>query len=77
MSTPTTTNIRSRMPNPLPFVPEMADVGAGLQVEAVLAPNPAGERVPDELYATASAHYDDIPGMPAGQNFSELERRTA
>jgi alkylhydroperoxidase family enzyme len=28
-------------------------------VEAVLTPNPAGERVPDELYATASAHYDD------------------
>ncbi|MEU8203598.1 carboxymuconolactone decarboxylase family protein [Streptosporangium sp. NPDC049046] len=28
-------------------------------VEAVLTPNPAGERVPDELYARASAHYDD------------------
>ncbi|MFG1947672.1 carboxymuconolactone decarboxylase family protein [Nonomuraea sp. NPDC048826] len=28
-------------------------------VEAVLTPNPAGERVPDELYAAASAHYDD------------------
>ncbi|MFE3455765.1 carboxymuconolactone decarboxylase family protein [Nonomuraea sp. NPDC059194] len=28
-------------------------------VEAVLAPNPAGERVPDELYAQASEHYDD------------------
>ncbi|MBE1533291.1 carboxymuconolactone decarboxylase family protein [Actinomadura algeriensis] len=28
-------------------------------VEAVLTPNPDGERVPDELYAEASAHYDD------------------
>jgi alkylhydroperoxidase family enzyme len=28
-------------------------------VEAVLTPNPSGERVPDELYAKASAHYDD------------------
>jgi alkylhydroperoxidase family enzyme len=28
-------------------------------VEAVLTPNSFGERVPDELYATASAHYDD------------------
>jgi len=28
-------------------------------VEAVLTPNPSGERVPDELYARASAHYDD------------------
>jgi len=27
--------------------------------EAVLTPNPSGERVPDELYARASAHYDD------------------
>lgn len=27
-------------------------------VEAVLIPNPFGERVPDELYARASAHYD-------------------
>jgi len=27
-------------------------------VEAVLTPNPAGERVGDELYARASAHYD-------------------
>jgi alkylhydroperoxidase family enzyme len=27
-------------------------------VEAVLIPNPSGERVPDELYARASAHYD-------------------
>jgi DegT/DnrJ/EryC1/StrS aminotransferase family len=27
-------------------------------VEAVLIPNPSGERVPDELYAEASAHYD-------------------
>ncbi len=128
MSTPTTTGRRSRMPNPLPFLPEMAEVGAGLHkalqngaipqatihllqlragqllgstyftvretgnlrgigeseeritavatwrdatcftdpervalelVEAVLTPNPSGERVPDELYARASAHYDD------------------
>jgi alkylhydroperoxidase family enzyme len=28
-------------------------------VEAVLTPNPSGERVPDELYARAAAHYDD------------------
>jgi alkylhydroperoxidase family enzyme len=28
-------------------------------VEAVLTANPFGERVPDELYARASAHYDD------------------
>jgi alkylhydroperoxidase family enzyme len=27
-------------------------------VEAVLTPNPSGERVPDELCARASAHYD-------------------
>ncbi|MGA4987949.1 carboxymuconolactone decarboxylase family protein [Nonomuraea bangladeshensis] len=128
MSKPTTTGRRSRMPNPLPFLPEMAEVGAGLHkalqngavpqttihllqlragqllgstyftiretgslrgvgeseeritavatwrdatcftgaervalelVEAVLTPNPSGERVPDELYARASAHYDD------------------
>ncbi|NUW45944.1 carboxymuconolactone decarboxylase family protein [Nonomuraea rhodomycinica] len=28
-------------------------------VEAVLTANPAGERVPDELYARACAHYDE------------------
>ncbi|RJL35794.1 carboxymuconolactone decarboxylase family protein [Bailinhaonella thermotolerans] len=28
-------------------------------VEAVLTPNPAGERVPDELYARAAEQYDD------------------
>lgn len=28
-------------------------------VEAVLTPNPSGQRVPDELYAKATAHYDD------------------
>ncbi|MEV0584373.1 carboxymuconolactone decarboxylase family protein [Nonomuraea sp. NPDC050310] len=28
-------------------------------VEAVLTPNPSGERVPDELYARATEHYDD------------------
>lgn len=28
-------------------------------VEAVLTPNPFGERVPDELFARASAHYDE------------------
>jgi alkylhydroperoxidase family enzyme len=27
--------------------------------EAVLTPSPRGERVPDDLYAGASAHYDD------------------
>lgn len=29
-------------------------------VEAVLTPNPAGERVPDELHARAAALYDDL-----------------
>jgi AhpD family alkylhydroperoxidase len=28
-------------------------------VEAVLTPNPSGQRVPGELYARARAHYDD------------------
>ncbi|MEW9529845.1 carboxymuconolactone decarboxylase family protein [Microbispora sp. NPDC049125] len=28
-------------------------------VEAVLTPNPSGERVPGDLYAEVSAHYDD------------------
>jgi alkylhydroperoxidase family enzyme len=28
-------------------------------VEAVLTPNPHGDRVPDDLYAEAAAHYDD------------------
>jgi alkylhydroperoxidase family enzyme len=28
-------------------------------VEAVLTPNPHGERVPDDLYAQAATHYDD------------------
>lgn len=28
-------------------------------VEAVLTPNPSGERVPDDLYTRASAYYDD------------------
>jgi AhpD family alkylhydroperoxidase len=28
-------------------------------VEAVLTPDPHGERVPDELYEQAAAHYDD------------------
>ncbi|GAA1890091.1 carboxymuconolactone decarboxylase family protein [Asanoa iriomotensis] len=28
-------------------------------VEAVLTPNPSGERVPDELHARAAAHYDE------------------
>ncbi|WP_340688431.1 carboxymuconolactone decarboxylase family protein [Amycolatopsis coloradensis] len=127
MSTTSTTGPRSRMPNPLPFVPELGEVGAGLHqvikngalpaatvglvqlragqllgstyfvvretgalrglgeteeritsvvtwhdarcftdaervalelVEAVFTPNASGERVPDELYAKASAHYD-------------------
>jgi alkylhydroperoxidase family enzyme len=131
MSTPATTDttteqegLKSRMPNPLQFIPEMAEVAAGLHkaisngpipqttisllqlragqilgstyftiretanlrkagqseeritavatwqdatyftdaervalelVEAVLTPNPFGERVPDELYAKASS----------------------
>ncbi|MEV8440943.1 hypothetical protein AB0425_26495 [Actinosynnema sp. NPDC051121] len=28
-------------------------------MEAVLTPNPRGERVSDELYARAAEHYDD------------------
>jgi alkylhydroperoxidase family enzyme len=28
-------------------------------VEAILTPNPFGERVSDELFARATAHYDD------------------
>jgi alkylhydroperoxidase family enzyme len=135
MSTPTTTDattkqedLRSRMPNPLRFIPEMAGIAEGLHkalsegpipqttisllhlragqilgstyftiretrnlrnaeesedritavatwrdatyftdaervalelVEAVLSPNPSGERVPDELYDKVSAYYDD------------------
>ncbi|MFI6028490.1 carboxymuconolactone decarboxylase family protein [Amycolatopsis magusensis] len=131
MSAPTTTepgNPRSRMPNPLPFLPELAEIAPVLHqairngsvpetttnlvqlragqvlgstyftirdtanlraagepeeritavatwrtascftdaervalelTEAVLTPNPAGERVSDELHARASAHYDD------------------
>ncbi|MEU0493097.1 carboxymuconolactone decarboxylase family protein [Nocardiopsis sp. NPDC006139] len=128
MSAPPETGLRSRMPDPLLFIPEMAEVAEGLHkairngtipqttvhllqlragqllgstyftiretgdlrragepeeritavatwrdatcftdaervalelVEAVLTPNPYGERVPDELYAKASAHYGD------------------
>ncbi|WP_181870958.1 carboxymuconolactone decarboxylase family protein [Sphaerisporangium album] len=131
MSTPTTTeqdHLQSRLPDPLQFFPEMAEVAGAMSkatlngsiphttiglvqlragqivgstyhtvrqtgglrkageteeritavaswqdapyftgaervalelVEAVLTPNPFGERVPDELYAKASAHYDD------------------
>jgi alkylhydroperoxidase family enzyme len=128
MTTSTTADLRSRMPNPMPFVPELAVVAEGLHkvikngaipdvtvhllqlragqllgstyftiretanlrrvgeseeritavatwqdatyftdaervalelVEAVLSPNPSGERVSDELYVRASAHYDD------------------
>jgi alkylhydroperoxidase family enzyme len=33
--------------------------------EAVLTPNPFGERVPDELFARASAHYDDKSAVDA------------
>ncbi|MFF4621806.1 carboxymuconolactone decarboxylase family protein [Nonomuraea jabiensis] len=124
----TTSDLKSRMPNPLQFLPDMAGIAEGLHntlrngpipqttisllqlragqllgstyftiretgnlrkageseeritavatwrdatyftdaervalelVEAVLTPNPSGERVPDELYARASAHYDD------------------
>lgn len=40
-----------------PFFTDAERVALEL-VEAVLIPNPSGERVPDELYARASAHYD-------------------
>ncbi|OLZ52756.1 carboxymuconolactone decarboxylase family protein [Amycolatopsis keratiniphila] len=128
MSTTSEKGPRSRMPNPLPFVPELAEAAAGLHRvvgngtipattvslvqlragqllgstyfvvretrvlrelgeseeritsvvtwrdatcftdaervalelgEAVFTANPSGERVPDELYARASEHYDD------------------
>lgn len=48
----------------MPSPTEMAAVGhAGYPcrselVEAILTPNPSGERLPDELYARASAYYD-------------------
>ncbi|MCO6004900.1 carboxymuconolactone decarboxylase family protein [Actinoallomurus purpureus] len=41
-----------------PYFTEAERVALAL-VEAVLTPNPRGERVPDELYALASEHYDD------------------
>ena len=40
-----------------PFFTDAEQVALEL-VEAVLTSNPSGERVPDELYAKASAHYD-------------------
>jgi len=41
-----------------PYFSEPERVALAL-VEAVLTPNPYGERVPDELFARATAHYDD------------------
>lgn len=41
-----------------PYFTEAERVALEL-VEAVLTPNPFGERVSDELFAKASAHYDD------------------
>jgi alkylhydroperoxidase family enzyme len=41
-----------------PYFTEAERVALAL-VEAVLTPNPHGERVSDELYALASKHYDD------------------
>jgi alkylhydroperoxidase family enzyme len=41
-----------------PYFTEAERVALAL-VEAVLTPNPVGERVTDELFAEASAHYDD------------------
>ena len=41
-----------------PYFSEAERVALEL-VEAVLTPNPFGERVPDELFARASAHYDE------------------
>jgi alkylhydroperoxidase family enzyme len=41
-----------------PFFTDAERVALEL-VEAVLTPNPFGERVPDELFAKAAAHYDD------------------
>ncbi|TCO55984.1 carboxymuconolactone decarboxylase family protein [Actinocrispum wychmicini] len=41
-----------------PFFTDAERVALEL-VEAVLTPNPSGQRVPDELVARASAHYDD------------------
>ncbi|MEO3818008.1 carboxymuconolactone decarboxylase family protein [Plantactinospora sp. B24E8] len=41
-----------------PYFTEAERVALEL-VEAVLTPNPSGERVPDELFARAAGHYDD------------------
>jgi alkylhydroperoxidase family enzyme len=41
-----------------PYFTEAERVALEL-VEAVLTPNPSGERVPDELFARAAEHYDD------------------
>jgi len=41
-----------------PYFSEAERVALEL-VEAVLTPSPSGERVPDELYERAAAHYDD------------------
>ncbi|MEO3872227.1 carboxymuconolactone decarboxylase family protein [Nonomuraea sp. B12E4] len=41
-----------------PYFSEAERVALEL-VEAVLTPNPGGERVPDELFARASAQYDE------------------
>ena len=41
-----------------PYFTEAERVALEL-VEAILTPNPFGERVSDELYARAGAHYDD------------------
>jgi alkylhydroperoxidase family enzyme len=41
-----------------PFFTEAERVALEL-VEAVLTPNPSGERVGDELFARSSAHYDE------------------
>ncbi|WP_066372170.1 carboxymuconolactone decarboxylase family protein [Herbidospora mongoliensis] len=41
-----------------PFFTDAERVALEL-VEAVLTPNPSGERVSDELFARAAAHYDD------------------
>lgn len=41
-----------------PFYTDAERVALEL-VEAVLTPNPSGERVPDELFARAAEHYDE------------------
>ena len=50
--------VRPRSPQDAPYFTGAERVALEL-VEAGLTPNPFGERVPDDLFEKASAHYDD------------------